>query len=362
MKKFKTLVYIGRFQPFHNAHLKTIEIASELSDQLIVIIGSDNSPRTIKNPFTTQERTNMILASIKESEYICSKCEIIIDKCEDFVYDDEIWVSNIKTTVEKYVEHDNVGIIGHSKDDSSFYLELFSDWELHPIERLSDINATNLRNEFLDIRNIRVYQGLNYLNDTSNSFVKENVPTPVFEAITYFINGNNQRISTNHYETLYNEFIYIENQTDWTLDFLDYQPIFVTAHCFILHCNKILLNKRSHTYCNGKLELPGNYVDSSIDKNIKYSAIRALKDLLKLDSMVKFELFNNVEKIEVFDKIGRSQLGRHIAHVVHFKLENPAIQTLYAKNTLVWVDIENLDRKDFFEDHYDIIIKHINKR
>jgi len=358
MKKIKTLVYIGRFQPFHNAHLQTIEMASKLTEQLIVIIGSDNAPRTTKNPFSTHERKSMIFNSIKESNDIDFDCDIIIESCEDFVYDDSIWVSNITSIVEKFAQ-DKIGIIGHSKDDSSFYLDLFPEWELYPVERLSDINATDIRNEFLDIRNIRIYQGLNYLVDKTDSFIRDNVPNAVYEAIKYFVNGKNQRISFTHYETLYNEFIYIENHNGWELDFLENQPFFVMAHCFIKSNNKILLNKRSHTFGNGLLELPGNYINPKLDKSITYSSIRALKDLLQLDSIVNIELANNVEKIEVYDKIGRSQLGRHIAHVVHFKIENPVIQTLYAKNTLVWIDIENLDRKDFFEDHYDIIIKNI---
>ena len=49
-------VYIGRFQPLHNAHWRTIEFALSQVDCLIIVIGSSNQPRTIKNPFSAAER------------------------------------------------------------------------------------------------------------------------------------------------------------------------------------------------------------------------------------------------------------------------------------------------------------------
>ena len=59
-KKYDTIVYIGRFQPLHNAHVEIIRRAKSLADNLVIIIGSANQPRTYKNPFTTEERVAMI--------------------------------------------------------------------------------------------------------------------------------------------------------------------------------------------------------------------------------------------------------------------------------------------------------------
>ena len=60
MKKYDTLVLIGRFQPLHNAHLEIIKRATALTDQLVIITGSGKQPRTYKNPFTSAERAVMI--------------------------------------------------------------------------------------------------------------------------------------------------------------------------------------------------------------------------------------------------------------------------------------------------------------
>ena len=51
-KTYDAIVFIGRFQPLHNAHVEIIRKASELADKVIVVVGSANQPRTFKNPFS----------------------------------------------------------------------------------------------------------------------------------------------------------------------------------------------------------------------------------------------------------------------------------------------------------------------
>ena len=59
-KKFDLLVFIGRFQPFHNGHNKVIEQALRDAKHVLVLIGSANIPRNIRNPFTFQERKETV--------------------------------------------------------------------------------------------------------------------------------------------------------------------------------------------------------------------------------------------------------------------------------------------------------------
>jgi len=49
--KFDYLVYIGRFQPFHLAHMQTIKIALQQSQYVILALGSAQNERNTKNPF-----------------------------------------------------------------------------------------------------------------------------------------------------------------------------------------------------------------------------------------------------------------------------------------------------------------------
>ena len=60
MKKYDVVVFIGRFHPLHNAHVEMLQRASELTDNLLVILGSAKQPRTFKNPWTDNERKALI--------------------------------------------------------------------------------------------------------------------------------------------------------------------------------------------------------------------------------------------------------------------------------------------------------------
>ena len=59
MKKYHTLVLIGRFQPVTVAHAEIIRRAMVMAKQLVIIIGSANQPRTYKNPWTSKDREMM---------------------------------------------------------------------------------------------------------------------------------------------------------------------------------------------------------------------------------------------------------------------------------------------------------------
>jgi nicotinamide-nucleotide adenylyltransferase len=60
-------LYIGRFQPFHNGHLKVItdKIAPEV-DEVIIGVGSAQESHTLSNPFTAGERIMMITAALED--------------------------------------------------------------------------------------------------------------------------------------------------------------------------------------------------------------------------------------------------------------------------------------------------------
>lgn len=53
-------IFIGRFQPFHNGHAEIIKRALEIYNEVIVVVGSRNVAKNVKNPFTAIERRNMI--------------------------------------------------------------------------------------------------------------------------------------------------------------------------------------------------------------------------------------------------------------------------------------------------------------
>ncbi|SDC05498.1 nicotinate-nicotinamide nucleotide adenylyltransferase [Acinetobacter boissieri] len=143
MYDFDALVFIGRFQPFHNAHLKTVEIALQHSAKLIIALGSVQAERSLKNPFFSDEREQMILNSLSLEQQKRITFVHLVD-----VYNDKKWVQQVKDKVSQHTQSaQHIGLIGHFKDDSSYYLGLFSEWELLRLDNLEDfLSATDIRN------------------------------------------------------------------------------------------------------------------------------------------------------------------------------------------------------------------------
>lgn len=142
---FDYLVFIGRFQPFHFAHLETIKIALEQSQNVLLALGSAQNERNLKNPFLATEREEMILSNFSEQDQKRMKFVHVID-----VYNSEKWQKLVKTLVADVVEEGaKVGLIGHFKDESSYYLNLFPEWPMVELESLAGaISATPLREAF----------------------------------------------------------------------------------------------------------------------------------------------------------------------------------------------------------------------
>lgn len=142
---FDYLVFIGRFQPFHLAHMQTIKIALQQSQKVILALGSAQNERNTKNPFTAAEREQMILSNFLEADQQRIKFVHVID-----VYDDQKWQQLVKSLVTEVAESDTkIGLIGHFKDESSYYLKLFPEWQMVELDSLvGAISATPLREAY----------------------------------------------------------------------------------------------------------------------------------------------------------------------------------------------------------------------
>jgi nicotinamide-nucleotide adenylyltransferase len=88
---------IGRFQPFHRGHLSAISFGLSQVENLWVGIGSSNKSHEKKNPFTAEERKEMILSSLDAETLKRVKIFYIPD-----IGDHEKWTSHVDSIVPKY--------------------------------------------------------------------------------------------------------------------------------------------------------------------------------------------------------------------------------------------------------------------
>ena len=154
---------IGRFQPFHLGHLDAVLFGLSRAENLFICIGSSNKSNERKNPFSVEERREMVTLSIEPS---------ITDRIKIFdvpdVGDHEKWTFEIDKIVPKYD-------VIFTNDE--FTKTLFEKRKISVISVVlkdrEKFSGTNIRNLIIEDKNWRdlVPQGTRNVLDSIN--VKE---------------------------------------------------------------------------------------------------------------------------------------------------------------------------------------------
>jgi len=152
---------IGRFQPFHLGHLDAVLFGLAKTENLFICIGSSNKSNERKNPFSAEERREMITLSIEPS---------IIDRIKIFdipdVGDHEKWTFEIDKISPKYD-------VVFTNDD--FTKTLFEKRKISVISVVlkdrEKFSGTNIRNLITEDKNWRdlVPQGTRNVLDNINA-------------------------------------------------------------------------------------------------------------------------------------------------------------------------------------------------
>lgn len=333
-KKYDTLVFIGRFQPVHNAHIEIIRRATHLAKQVVIIIGSANQPRTFKNPFTWQERAAMLSRAYGVGDESCS---IRVESNQDTIYNDQAWAARVQTLVGKHTNPDDkIGIIGHEKDESSFYLRMFPQWESEMVEELEPLNASDIRDLYFKWM-------------FNSSYIKYVVPETTYTALMNFR-------GTVDFAQIVREREFVEDYKRAYAS-LPYPPIFVTTDAVVLCSGHVLMIKRRAEPGKGLWALPGGFVDAAKDKSVQSAAIRELREEtgIKVPAPV---LIGCIEDTKVFDAIERSTRGRTITHAFKIVMPDgdlPKVKGQDDAEKAKWIPIGELDTSICYEDHAEII-------
>ena len=342
--KRDALVFIGRFQPFHNGHKAVIEAALEQAKEVVVVVGSSFAARDIRNPFTFEERKAMIAATFPNetaSMYntfgsLQQGPRLHIVPVSDYPYDDTKWVSAIQSIVDETVPNArDIGLIGHSKDSTSYYLNIFPRWKNHvEVPNVDGINAT-------DIRDIMFREG------KSSELV--NLPEPVLNKVWNFM-------KTPQFIPLGMEYKMIKRYKEaWKA--APHPPTFNTVDAIVVQSGHVLLVKRGDMPGKGLWALPGGFLNQ--DETLLDGAIRELREETKIKVPPQI-LKDRVKDSKTFDAPNRSSRGRTITQAFLIDLgvgELPKVKGSDDAEKAFWVPLNEVvkQRNRFFEDHFHII-------
>lgn len=142
-------VYIGRFQPLHNAHLAVIKEALQRVEKLIIVLGSANAARSIRNPWHEEEREVMVRAALSAEGVPAHR--VIVASVRDHHYNEDMWLAEVQQAVYTHTRGtDDVALIGHLKDETSYYLHSFPGFDPLPTQVRLEHSASSVRQAYFE--------------------------------------------------------------------------------------------------------------------------------------------------------------------------------------------------------------------
>jgi bifunctional NMN adenylyltransferase/nudix hydrolase len=276
----------------------------------------------------------MIRSCYDESE----NQRIIILPLADNLYDDEDWVRSVTNLVSKQISnHDcSVVLVGHRKDETSYYLSMFPKWRHELVPNYKMINATDIRGMFFKVR-------------PAISKLREVLAKPVFTILQ-------KMRKMPFYDGLLEEQLY-NNYYKRIWDKAPFTPILVTVDSLVIYGSKLLMIRRKCPPGKGTLALPGGFLEPQ--EYLLDSSIRELKEETNL-AMTYETIKDTLVNHRVFDDPSRSTLGRAITHLFTFiiaedKYPLPEVSGGDDAEQAFWVELDNINSQHTFEDHYDMI-------
>ena len=336
-KPYDAIVFIGRFQPVHVQHLATMRQALELTDKLIVAVGSTNRARNIRDPWTFDERCRFITGNFSAAEL--GKIQFIPVK--DHLYNNTLWASRLTGDIMASVsDAKRIGLIGAAKDETTFYLNLFPTFERIETDLAPGVDATWIRDQIFG-------------DSPLLSVVEEQrrLTVPTVDAIRRWIGENldeHKRIARER------QFI-AQYKKSWEM--APYPPTFVTVDAVVTCGSHVLMVERKAAPGEGLLALPGGFINPA--ERLEDACIRELREETRLKVPVPV-LRGCIVDSHVFDHPLRSLRGRTITHAFHIRLNDTELPKVKGGDDAArafWVPLHELVERqnEIYEDHAFII-------
>jgi bifunctional NMN adenylyltransferase/nudix hydrolase len=360
----RVAVYIGRFQPLHNGHVHVLNNAFQNYDGVVVLVGSANKSRDIKNPFTYIERRQIITNWVLGNLQVTAETSYEIRPLPDQPYNDAKWIQSVQENVQAAVrdfgfDNPEIFVTGSERDDSTWYLRCFPQWgkdfkDPHPVGE--DLNATALRDRLFT----GAYMTWRDIPEATDRFLRNFITTPTLGVLR-------------------DEYNFIKAYKErWA--FAPYAPTFVTADSVIIQSGHILVVERGALPGKGLWALPGGFVkpkqrvkEAAITEVLEETGLR-LAEGKRAKEITEDILRGSIVDYEYFDDPNRSLRGRTITFAFLYRLDDTkplpkvagqfapledtgGVEGIVETAKAFWLPISEAraNPQNWFEDHHAII-------
>lgn len=307
--------YIGRCSPLHNGHCSVMLHAMKDCDLFIVLLGSSERSRSLRNPFTFNERKDMITQWLSSAN-IDNMPKVVISSLRDYPHNDTLWFYQVQSVIEDTVksvfgsEEVNITIVGSDRDDTTWYLHAFPQWDKELVSTvripgIDDLSATLVREALFsdDLKSISLG-----VPASTMRFLSEFKKTPEYVVLQHWFFQNEAY------------------KKAWEV--APYPPIFVTVDSVVVQSGHVLVVERGANPGEGLWALPGGFVkqrqrlrDAAVAEIIEETGL-TLGTGKAARANTEQTLKNKICVSEVFDDPNRSERGRTITHVFGIKLDD----------------------------------------
>lgn len=350
MTKYDLVVLPGRFEPLHLGHIQNATEAAKIGKNVLFLLGSVNQPRTIKNPFSQAERAAMIKAAFPEPKFA-------IAGVEDNLYSDTLWAKSVREVVAKElktnsslkeIKNPKIAILGHLKDESSYYLKIFPTWEFVSVPGFAKTNDDKV----IDATKIRqlMFEG-------NLGFIESVLHPTTYTSILEFS-------KTEDYKNLVEEYNFIRKYKDaWAV--APYAPTFNTVDAAVVQSDNILLIQRKSAPGKGLWALPGGFLNQN--ETTAQGCVRELIEETKIKVPKRtLEQIVSTAYQKCFDHPNRSLRGRTITQAFLIQLSDEKLPQVKGSDDAEharWFSFSELEKMKpvMFEDHHDMALHLISK-
>lgn len=339
-KKYKRVVLIGRFEPVHNGHLANFLQALDIADKIIIFVGSSFQPQTPKNPFTFDERKDMIEESIFEGlgQYSSRGRDVSIYPLRDFKYSNNNWISEVQRLVKldsPDISDSDIAIMGYDKDETSWYNHAFPEWSFVQLRGFVEFGTNPI--DATKIRELYFEGHLDYLRGT--------VPPYVFEVLQSWKKSD-------AYDMVVEEHEFYKNY-----DASDFPRIEQTVDAVVIQGGHILLIQRGGSPGKGLWALPGGFLNPR--ERLFDGMIRELLEETKI-KVPEIVLRKAVTYQERFDHPDRDLRGRVITEAFLIVLDGgdgklPRVKGHDDAKKAKWFKLSEIKEEVMYGDHKHII-------